>query len=153
MRMSTRVRAIIFLNLLAVFAIATAGWARNYNKSQFMYVGGTEPLSQPCEGNLDITETAMVFECREARVTVPYNSITHMEYRSRVSPQVRKMKLQWVLKPPSHGGRRNLFFTVLYLVDGSTHAMILKVPPETMLPYLAEIDLRVGHRINVERYY
>jgi hypothetical protein len=153
MRKSTRVRRAIFLNLVTVLVIAASADGRPRSKSPFEYVGGTEPVPERCEGKLELTETALVFECQEGRVTVPYDSVTLMEYRSKVSRQVRKMRLNWVLKPPSGSSKHNLFFTVLYRADGSTHAVILKVPPEAMRPYLAEIDLRVGHRVDVERYY
>jgi len=153
MTKSTWVRRAIFLNLIAALIFAASADGRSRSKSQFEYAGGTEPVPERCEGNLEITQTALVFECRESRVSVPYDSITLMEYRSKVSRQVRKMKLKWALKPPSGGSKHNLFFTVLYRVEGGTHAMVLKVPPETMRPYLAEIDLRVGRRVDVERYY
>jgi hypothetical protein len=153
MRKSTWVRRAVFLNLLAVLLIAASADGRSRGQSQFEYAGGTEPVPERCEGKLELAQTAMVFECRENRVSMPYDSITLMEYRSKVSRHIRKMKLKWALKPPSGGSKHNLFFTVLYRVEGGIHAVILKVPPETMRPYLAEIDLRVGHRIDVERYY
>ena len=107
-------------------------------------------MPERCEGKLELRESALVFECSQGSVTAPYASITLMQYSSKVSQEVRKMKLQWAVKPTSESSKHNLFFTVLYLVDGRTHAMILRVTPETMRPYLAEIELRMGHRINVE---
>lgn len=154
MKKSRRLRTAPFLNLLAILVLAGLATARPHSKAAFEYVGGTELMPEPCEGRLALTQTALVYECGEARITVPYASITRMEYRSKVSPQVRKMKLHWVQKPPrGRSSKHNLFFTVLYRAGGGTHAMILKVLPEAMRPYLAEIDLRVGRRIDIERHH
>jgi len=110
-------------------------------------------MRERCQGKLALTETAIIFECPEGRVTAPFDSITRMEYRSKISRQVRRMKLHWALKPPSGGGKHNRLFTVVYRADGRLHAMVLKVSPDAMRPYLAELDLRVGHRVDVERFY
>ena len=109
-------------------------------------------MRERCQGKLALTETAIIFECPQGRVSAPFNSIIRMEYRSKISRQVRRMKFHWTLKPPS-GGKHNRLFTVVYRADGRLHAMVLKVPPNAMRPYLAELDLRVGHRVDVERYY
>jgi hypothetical protein len=79
-----------------------------------------------------------------------------MQYRNDVSRKVRKMKLKWKLRPnyvvPLLGGKRNRFFTVVFKVDGSTRAMVLRVSPDDMRPYLAEIDLKSTRRVEVRGY-
>lgn len=123
------------------------------NQSEFAYVGGTAAIHKGCEGKLEITASALVFDCPQGSVAAPYSSIERMEYRSQVSKPIRKMKLNWKVEPPTHKDKHNVYFTVLYLDQGKTRAMVLKVDPETMRPYLAEIDLRTGHRIDVQQYY
>jgi len=123
------------------------------NQSEFAYVGGTAAIHKGCEGKLEITASALVFDCPQGSIAAPYSSIERMEYRSQVSKPIRKMKLNWKVEPPTHKDKHNVYFTVLYLDQGKIHAMVLKVDPATMRPYLAEIDLRTGHRIDVQQYY
>lgn len=120
--------------------------------ADFTYAGGTAMFQGGCGGKLELTGTAMTFECPEGSVTVPYRSITRMEYRPKVSNSVRHLKLRWKVKPSGSGGKSNLFFTVLYRQDGATQALVLRVLPTEMRPYLAEIELNTGKRIDVSDY-
>ena len=123
---------------------------------QFKYVGGTENISEGCEGNLEISPEAMTFRCWGGVIDVPYSAIKLMEYRSNVSRKVRKMKLKWktrpnvpitIIKP-----KDNKYFTVVYRTEGTTRAMVLRVPSRIMRPYLAELDLRSEKRVEVQSY-
>lgn len=125
-------------------------------KPQFKYAAGTESLSQGCEGNLEIGTEGLTFKCVGGSVSAPYASISLMQYRSDVSRKVRKMKVKWTVRPdyvtPIFGGRRNRFFTVVFRTEAATRIVILRVHPEAMRPYLAEIDLRAEKRVEVESY-
>ena len=125
-------------------------------KPQFKYAAGTESLSQGCEGNLEIGSQGLTFKCVGGSVSAPYASISLMQYRSDVSRKVRRMKVKWTLRPdyvtPLLGGKRNRFFTVVFRTGDATRVVILRVQPEAMRPYLAEIDLRAQRRVDVESY-
>lgn len=125
-------------------------------RPQFKYVAGTEKLIPDCEGSLETTSEGLTFKCPGGMITAPYSSIRLMEYRSDVSRRVLKMKLPWKIRPdfvtPLLGAKRNRFFTVVFRPDGKTRVMVLQVPPRAMRPYLAEIDLRAGKRVEVESY-
>lgn len=144
MRKKINIKTILFLNLIAVFLFAASLQARTHNSPLFDYVAGTEPIPSPCEGKLEMTRTAMIFRCQVGSITVPYDSIRHMEYGKKISKRIRKMKLNWSVKPTSAHNKHEGFFTVIYSEKDQTHAMILEVTPETMQPYLAEIDLKTG---------
>lgn len=60
-------------------------------RSQFKYAGGTESVSEGCEGNLELRPEFMTFTCRGGEVSVPYSSITLMQYRSGISRHVRHL--------------------------------------------------------------
>ena len=64
------------------------------------------------------------------------------------------MKIRWKMKPqvvaPILGGKKNRYFTIVYEERGATRALVLDVPPETMRPYLAEIDVKAGKRVEVK---
>ncbi len=125
-------------------------------EAQFKYAAGTENLVLGCEGNLELSFTGLTFRCPSGSISAPFSSITLMQYRNDVSRKVRKMKLKWKAKPdfvaPLLGARRNRFFTVVFQSDGSTHVMVLRVPPDAMRPYLAEIDLKSSRRVDVQSY-
>jgi len=119
---------------------------------QFSYVAGTESVLAGCQGTLEVTSDALTFLCAQYSVHAPYDSISMMEYRADVSRTVRKMKLDWKLRPPAGGGKKNRYFTVVYQDGGTNHAIILQVAPDAMRPYLAEIDLKAGKRVDVQSH-
>jgi hypothetical protein len=125
---------------------------KSSSPADFKYVGGTEKLSEDCQGKLEITSSSLVFSCPEGSIRIPYDSIVVMQYRSDVSRQVRRMKLDWVLKPLSVRRKNNRYFTLVYTRQGRKQAIILDVSPDAMRPYLAEIDLKSGRRVDVENH-
>ena len=144
MKERRRIKSVLFLNLITLLLMFPSAQARSRSQSIFEYVAGTESLPKGCKGKLEVTQTALVFESPEGSITVPYAGITRMEYGEKVSKQIRKMELSWAIKPSSSRSKHEGYFTVLYSEKNQTHAMILKVSPDTMRPYLAEIDLRSG---------
>jgi hypothetical protein len=144
--------------LLVVVMIATgvAAGREEAPKPQFKYAAGTENLSDGCEGNLELTSEGLTFRCLGGEVSAPFSSISLMQYRSDVSKKVRRLKVPWKIRPdyraPIFGGKRNRFFSVVFRADGATHVLILRVPPQAMRPYLAEIDLKAQKRVEVESY-
>ncbi|MGH9326285.1 MAG: hypothetical protein ACRD2B_06300 [Terriglobia bacterium] len=138
--------------VMAWLVIAPALVRANAEQADFTYAGGTESIQNGCEGKLELADDAMTFQCPQASVTIPYHSITRMEYRPKVSRAVRRMKLPWKVKPSGSGGKSNLFFTVLFNQGGSTQAIVLRVLPREMRPYLAQIELSTGKRIAVWDY-
>jgi hypothetical protein len=155
--MTSRSNLLVLSWLLAALLTATAAAGREEApKPQFKYAGGTEKLSDGCEGNLELNSEGLTFKCVEGEVTAPYSSISLMQYRSDVSRKVRRLRVRWKVRPddvtPLFGGKRNRFFSVVFRLDGATHILILKVPPKAMRPYLAEIDLKAEKRVEVESY-
>jgi hypothetical protein len=135
---------------VALLFAGSVGARSHDHPSTFTYAGGTEEVKQDCQGKLEVTSTALTFTCAEGSVTAPYDQIKHMEYRSSLSKQVRRMKLHWKVRPEG-GGKRNRYLTVIYGEGGEVHAFVLTAPLEVMRPYLAEIDLKSGQRVEVER--
>lgn len=150
-------RVTMLLALVALLGVQ--GSAREKDEQpapQFKYIGGTEEISEGCEGNLEINPEAVTFRCLGGVVDVPYSAITLMQYRSDISRKVRKMKLKWKTQPdlpsPILKAKNNSLFTVVYQANGATRAMVLRVAPRTMRPYLAELDLRSEKRVEVQTY-
>jgi hypothetical protein len=120
----------------------------------FKYAAGTENLTDGCEGSLELTQEGMSFRCPSGVVSIPFASITRMEYRSDISPRISRLKVMWTVRPvfsmPLFRARQYRFFAVSYRVDNATHVLVLRVTPGVMRPYLAEIDLRAKRRVEVE---
>ncbi len=133
-------------------ALAMVGSGKKKEEPPFKYVGGTEQIQQGCKGSLELTSEVLTFRCIGGSISAPYSSITLMQYRSNVSQQVWKMKLNWKVKPAGKHGKRNRYFTVLYNEGGAARSFVLDVAPETMQPYLAEIDLKAGRRVDVQSH-
>ncbi len=141
-----------------IFLLALAGTAFGRAKGKepsFQYVGGTENVLEGSRGNLEMGPEALTFRTHDSSVLVPYSAIKLMEFRPDVSRKVRKAKVAWKVKPPYGGGKKNHFFAILFDEEQPKrprHAMVLKVSPEAMRPYLAEIDLKSGKRVEVKGY-
>ena len=148
--------AAMLLPLLGVqllFAVSLAAIAVKPGEApHFTYAGGTEALRPGCEGKLELAQASMTFACPEGAITIPFEAITGMQYRPTLGRDVKKMKLPWKSKPSGSGGKNNLFFAVLYRENNRMHAMVLKVLPVDMRPYLAQIELSTGKRIHVSDY-
>jgi hypothetical protein len=120
----------------------------------FKYVGGTENLRESCKGLVEVGSSELTFKCKEGTISVPYESIALMQYRPDISRKIRRMTINWKVKPsfggPILGGNKNRYFTIIYQDRGATGALVLDVPPGTMRPYLAEIDVKSGRRVEVK---
>jgi len=139
-----------------VGAASVASGREKVAAAPFRFVGGTEKLPAACQGSLEVGPEALIFKCPSGSVSVPYTAITLMQYRPDVSRKVWKMKIKWQVKPPSVaplvGGKKNRFFAVVYEEHGAAAGLVLDVPPLTMRPYLAEIDVKAGKRVEVKEY-
>jgi hypothetical protein len=122
------------------------------HETRFKYAGGTEDVQSGCSGSLQLGSDVMTYKCAQYSIEIPYHAIETMQYRADVSRRVRKLKVTWRVTPPSGGGHNNRYFTLVYRVDGATHVVVLEVPNDEMRPYLAEIDLKCGRRVDVQRH-
>lgn len=125
-------------------------------KPAFRYIGGTMAMPDHCDGNLELGAEAMTFECADASVRIPFSAIRFMQYRTNISRKVRRMKPHWKVSPQTSmallGSKGNRYFTIVYREkdEDPLDTLVLQVSPDDMRPYLAEIDLRVGQRVDVE---
>ncbi|HEV2177046.1 MAG TPA: hypothetical protein VGW33_07565 [Terriglobia bacterium] len=153
LRASGRRAALKVSGLAALLLLApAAASAQKAKQPQFAYVAGTEDVLAGCEGTIELTSQQLSFLCAQYSLHAPYAAISRMEYRSGVSRSVRKLKLKWKLKPPEGGGKKNRYFTIVYREGGATHVVVLEVAPDEMQPYLAEIDLKAGRRVDVQNH-
>ncbi len=144
------------VGLLLTLALASTAAAREKGRDPFFqYVAGTESIQDGSRGNLEMGVDGLTFRTDHSSVVVPYSAIKLMQYRPDVSRKVRKAKIPWKVKPPYGGGNKNRYFAILFDDEEPKHpkhAMVLKVSPEAMRPYLAEIDLKTGKRVEVKGY-
>ena len=119
----------------------------------FQYAGGTEKIEIDCAGKLEVTLESLVFKCPGGSVVMPFSTITLMQFRPDVSRRVRKLKLKWTTYPNTLiTGKQNQYFTIVSKKQGVTQVVVLRVDPRSMRPYLAEIELKSGKRVEVMPY-
>ena len=119
----------------------------------FQYAGGTEKIEIDCAGKLEVTQESLVFRCPGGSVAMPFSTITLMQFRPDVSRRVRKLKLKWTTYPNTLvAGKQNQYFTIVSKKQGVTQVVVLRVDPLSMRPYLAEIELKSGKRVEVMPY-
>ena len=143
-------RSLALAIMLLVLATVVSGKKRV--ETQFKYAGGTEQIQKGCEANLELSSEALSFRCGSGSISAPYSSISLMQYRTNISRQVLKMNLGWKVKPTVKRSKQNRYFTVLYNEGGSVRAVVFDVPPKVLQPYLAEIDLKSGKRVEVQSH-
>ena len=141
-----------WIALAAILTAAVVLRARDKARPHFTYVGGTEDVVYGCNGSVQLTTASLTFRCDQRTVAISYVAVSLMQYRPDISKKVRKMDLNWKLKPPHGGGKKNRYFTIVYNEGGTSHAVVLQVAPDAMRPYLAEIDLKSGKRVEVRGY-
>jgi hypothetical protein len=119
----------------------------------FQYAGGTEKIEIDCAGKLEVTLESLVFKCPGGSVVMPFSTIALMQFRPDVSRRVRKLKLKWTTYPNILiAGKQNRYFTIVCKKQGVTQVVVLRVDPLSMRPYLAEIELKSGKRVEVMPY-
>jgi len=164
-RRFSRIRAVGALAAILAFTGTLA--PRSKVARKFKYAGGMQSLLRDCSGGLELKTEALTFRCPDGTETVSYASIMFMQYRPSLSPKVRKLNIRWEVSPaaamPIISKKRNRFFVVIYSEPalpsgraGNPKGLVLEVTPETMQPYLAEIELKSGKRVEVyshEDYY
>ena len=151
-RAGTTLIAAAALAALCLLAARSAIGSEQEKPAAFKYAGGTEDVVGGCSGLLQLGPQSMAFRCAQYAVNIPYDGIQLMQYRAGVSREVLRMKLKWKVRPPYSAGSKNRYFTVVYRTSGIPHAIVLDIPSGGMLPYLAEIDLKVGRRVDVQQH-
>lgn len=148
--------AVRFLLVMAVLlgAGSLAQARKKHGATPFKYEGGTEKIPKSREGFVEVGDSALTFKYTNGSLSVPYSSIKLMQYRPDISNKVKEMNIKWEVIPQVAmsllGSRKNRYFAVIYEEHGATRAIVLDVPPQTMRPYLAEIDVKAGRRVEVE---
>ena len=141
----------------AAALLVLTSWAYGKKKSEdeppFTYLAGTENLERGCGGKLEVHTDGLAFTCPAGSVTLPFSGITLMQYRPDLSQTVVDMKIPWKVPPQLSRQRENKYFTVVANDQGKIRAVILRVDSKSMIPYLAEIDLKSGKSVQVWRSY
>ena len=141
------------LAFMMLFLASAAFGNEQTRDSVFQYAGGTERIEIDCAGKLEVTPEGLVFKCPSGSVDMPFSTITLMQFRPDVSQRVRKLRLKWSSYPSILiAGKQNRYFTVVCRKQGVTHVVVLRVDPLSMRPYLAEIELKSGKRVEVMPY-
>lgn len=139
---------------VTLLLLASSGFGNeDSGDAVFQYAGGTEKIEVDCAGKLEVTLQGLIFKCPSGSFEMPFSTITLMQFRPDVSRRVRSLKLKWSTFPTILiPGKQNKYFTVVCRKQGVTHVVVLSVDPLSMRPYLAEIELKSGKRVEVMPY-
>lgn len=146
--------ALVALAIILPSGSSSADWhGRNKSKgAEFKYTGGTEDIAANCGGRVELGQHALTYRCEQHVITIPYESIQHMQYRNDISKEILGLGLKWRVVPDLERVKANRYFTIEYKAGGALHVMVFDVNPEVMIPYFAEIDLKSGKRVEVRGY-
>jgi len=153
-RMTQRIAISIYL--LAALLLLTGGSYGKHKKAEeppFEYLAGTENIDKGCGGKLEVLKDGFTFKCPGGTFSLPFSTITLMQYRPDISAEVMGMKIPWKIKPQLQRLRENKYFTIVCNDQGKLRAVILRVDENDMRPYFAEIELQSGKSVQEFRSY
>jgi hypothetical protein len=141
--------------LVAMLLLAGSGYGKHKKPDAppFEYVAGTEKIGSTCAGKLEVLKEGFTFSCPLSTFSLPYSTITLMQYRPDVSAQVMAMKIPWTIKPQLTRMRANKYFTIVSNDQGKLRAVVLEVDENDMRPYFAEIELQAGKSVQEFRSF
>jgi hypothetical protein len=152
----TRRRAVPVGLLTALFLLTGSTYSKHKNTAEeppFLYQAGTENIEKGCGGKLEVLKEGFAFHCPSGEFKIPYASITLMQYRPDVSPEVMAMKVPWALAPMLTRVRENKYFTIVSTEQGKLRVVVLRVDEKVMRPYFAEIELQSGKSVQEYRSF
>jgi hypothetical protein len=158
MKMSRRLTkpiAVTINLLMATLLLAGSGYGKHKKPDEppFQYVAGTEKIGSACSGKLEVLKEGFTFSCPLITFSLPYSTITLMQFRPDVSAQVMAMKIPWTIKPQLTRMRANKYFTIVSNDQGKMRAVVFLVDENDMRPYFAEIELQAGKSVQEYRSF
>ena len=153
-RMTQRIA--ITINLLAALCLLAGSSYGKHKKSDetpFQYEAGTENLEKGCAGKLEVLREGFTFKCPGGSFSLPFSTVTLMQFRPDVSAEVLAMKIPWKLQPQPARVRENKYFTIVCNEKGKLRAVVLRVSEDDMRPYFAEIELQSGKSVQEYRSF
>ena len=152
----TKSMAISASLLMAVVLLIGSAFGKNKKSADvppFLYQAGTENIEKGCGGRLEVRKEGFAFHCASGSFEIPYATVTLMEYRRDLSPEVLAMKIPWTSPPVLARVSSNKYFTVVSNVQGKLRVVVLRVDEDNMRPYFAEIELQSGKSVQEYRSY
>jgi hypothetical protein len=153
---STQPMAISAGLLMALFLLTSFAFAKHKKGEEeppFLYQAGTEGIAKGCGGKLEVLKDGFSFKCPGSTLNLPYTSITLMQYRPDISPEVMAMKIPWSDPPLLTRVRENKYFTIVSKDQGKFRVVVLRVDENNMRPYFAEIELESGKSVQEYRSF
>jgi hypothetical protein len=141
----------LLVSLLVLSAATYAKHKKPEAPPPFQYLAGTENIEKGCGGKLEVLKEGFTFKCASGTFTMPFATITLMQYRPDVSQKVLDMKIPWKIPPMFPRTRENKYFAIVGSDQGKLRAIILRVDEDDMRPYFAEIELQSGKTVQEYR--
>jgi hypothetical protein len=142
--------------LIALLMTAGSSYAKHkppVEEPPFQYQAGTENIAKGCGGKLEVLKEAFAFHCPGGDLSIPYSTITLMQYRPDLSDEVMAMKVPWAYPPLLARVNKNKYFTIVSKDQGKLRVVVLRVDEKDMRPYFAEIELQSGKSVQEYRSY
>jgi hypothetical protein len=153
-RMTQRMAVSAGLLMALLLPISSSyGKHKKVEPPPFEYMAGTESIDKGCGGKLEVLKEGFTFKCPGQTVSLPFSTITIMQYRPDVSDEVMAMKVPWKLAPPLPRVKENKYFTIVANEQGKLRVIVLRVDENDMRPYFAEIELQSGKSVQEYRSF
>lgn len=141
-----RTAALCVLSVLAASAVVSAVGA-----DKAMYVGGTIPgLVEKMEGKLStISETELAFQAKGGGMTIPYASISSLEYGQKAG---RRVGVAIMISPLALFSKKRKHFLTLTYADknGKEQAGVFELGKDIVRTTLTVLQVRTGKEIEYQ---
>lgn len=134
---------------IALVLLSAPAGAVDGDKGQ--YIGGTlTGLSDRAEAKFDTqSETEVVFDAgRRGKASIPYASITELEYGQKAG---RRVAVAVLVSPLAlFSKKRNHYLTITFTAGGKDQAAIFELGKDTIRPTLKILEVRSGRDIQFQ---
>ncbi len=146
---SSRRRRWIAVQLLLIMTSPTFA-AASVKKGEALYVGGTAGLPELTKGRLDTDDTRVFsFKSQEGGFSIPYKSITSLEYGQKAGRRVGVAIAisVWAL----FSKKRKHILTIGWKDDkGEPQGVVIEIPKGTAKSFITILEVRSGQKVEYE---
>ena len=140
-----------------VFGLAaalTAAFAAGPRGDQAVYVGGTLSIPKGAQGVIDLSASkAFLFTYGEASSSIPYTSITGMEWGDKVGRREESMgaKTRSLMAAPIHLWKKKIQYLTLSFREGEDNQVaIFELAEDAIRPLAPALEARTGKKVEFE---
>lgn len=143
-------RKLICILMVCTFALELPLYA-GLGSDKAMYVGGTvSTLTEKSEGKIDTSDAkAFTFECKAARLSIPYERFSSIEYGQKAG---RRVGMAVAISPVLLFSKKRKHFVTIEFTDDAnkSQAVVFELGKDLVRGTLAALEAKTGKKIEYQ---